>query len=158
MEAAARHRNGDELELEIDALAQGGRGVGRANGYVVFVAGGLPGDRVRARLVRAKRAFAEAKATEILRPSSERIVEACVHEGEPCPGAAWQALPYERQLEHKHEQVAEALSRLGGFGGLEIDPIEPAVDQWRYRNKLEYSFGPRENAVALGFHRRGSWS
>ena len=158
MEAAARHRNGDELELEIDTLAQGGRGVGRANGYVVFVAGALPGDRVRARLMRAKRAFAEAKATEILRPSSERIPEPCIHDGEPCPGAAWQALPYERQLTHKHHHVAEALSRLGRLAAHEVDPIEPAVEQWRYRNKLEYSFGQRENGIALGFHRRGSWS
>jgi len=158
VEAATRPRNGDELELEIDALAQGGRGVGRSNGYVVFVSGGLPGDRVRARLVRAKRAFAEAKAMEILRPSAERIPEACVHEGEPCPGAAWQALPYERQLDHKHAQIAEALRRLGGLERLAIDPIEPAAEQWRYRNKLEYSFGQQENAVALGFHRRGSWS
>ena len=143
----------------MESLAQGGRGVARRDdGFVVFVTGGLPGDRVRARVSRSKRGYAEAASIELLEASPDRIADTCVHEGEPCPGAAWQALPYERQLEHKHEQVAEALSRLGGFGGLEIDPIEPAVDQWRYRNKLEYSFGPRENAVALGFHRRGSWS
>ena len=152
-----RPRQGQELELEIDSLAQGGRGVGRANGYVVFVSGALPGDRVRARLQKAKRAYAEARAIELLRPSSERIADRCVHDAEPCPGAPWQGLAYERQLAEKQAQGAEALERLGGLEGFELEPIEPAVEQWRYRNKLEYSFGQRDGELALGFHRRGSW-
>jgi 23S rRNA (uracil1939-C5)-methyltransferase len=161
MEAAAqqtpRPRQGQELELEIDSLAQGGRGVGRVNGYVVFVSGALPGDRVRARLQKAKRAYAEAKSLELLRPSSERVADRCVHEFEPCPGAPWQGLPYERQLAEKQAQVADALERLGNLEGFELESIEPAVEQWRYRNKLEYSFGERDGQLALGFHRRGSW-
>jgi 23S rRNA (uracil1939-C5)-methyltransferase len=159
MEATAAGRlprAGEELDLEVDALAQGGRGVARANGYVVFVTGGLPGDRVRARLTKAKRHYAEASAVELLRPSSERVANHCEHGGEPCPGAPWQGLPYERQLEHKAEQIEDALRRLGGLDGFEVEPIEPADREWRYRNKLEYSFGPGE-PLALGFHRRGSW-
>jgi 23S rRNA (uracil1939-C5)-methyltransferase len=160
MEATAqqpRPRQGQELELEIDSLAQGGRGVGRANGYVVFVSGALPGDRVRARLQKAKRAYAEARTVEFLRRSSERIADRCVHDSEPCPGAPWQGLPYERQLAEKQAQVADALERLGGLAGFELEPIAPAVEQWRYRNKLEYSFGERDGELVLGFHRRGSW-
>jgi 23S rRNA (uracil1939-C5)-methyltransferase len=154
-----RPRQGEVLELEIDSLAQGGRGVARANGYVVFVAGGLPGDLVRARLSKSKRAYGEAKAIELLRPSPERIADSCLHEGEPCPGAAWQGMTYERQLAEKQSQVDDALRRLGRLDGYELEPIEPAVETWRYRNKLEYSFGggPAE-ALKLGFHRRGSWS
>ena len=53
----------------------------------------------------------------------------------------WQVLPYERQLEVKREQVDEALRRIGGLEGFELEEIMPAVEQWRYRNKLEYSFG-----------------
>jgi 23S rRNA (uracil1939-C5)-methyltransferase len=154
---ATRPRAGQELELEIDSLAQGGRGVARSNGYVVFVSGALPGDRVRARLQKAKRAYAEASAVEVLRPSSERIADRCLHDSEPCPGAPWQGLAYDRQLTHKQAQVTEALERLGGLTGFELDLIEPAVEQWRYRNKLEYSFGERGGELALGFHRRGSW-
>ncbi len=153
-----RPRQGQELELEIDSLAQGGRGVARADGYVVFVTGGLPGDRVRARITRSKRAFGEAKALELLRPSAERIADRCVHDGDPCPGAPWQGMPYERQLEEKARQVEEALRRIGGLEGFGLEPIVPAVAEWRYRNKLEYSFGSRDGGVALGFHRRGSWS
>jgi 23S rRNA (uracil1939-C5)-methyltransferase len=155
----ARPREGAELELEIDSLAQGGRGVARANGYVVFVSGALPGDRVRARLVRAKRQFGEAKATELLRPSAERIADRDLHDGEPCPGAPWQGMAYERQLEEKSRQVDEALRRIGRLEAFELEPIEPAIDQWRYRNKLEYSFGGGAGGgAALGFHRRGSWA
>jgi 23S rRNA (uracil1939-C5)-methyltransferase len=158
MEASQRERprKGDELELDVEGLAFGGRGVARSNGYVVFVAGALPGDRVRAALTKAKRGYAEARAVELVRPSAERVPDCCLHGGEPCPGAPWQGLPYERQLEHKQEQVADALKRIGGLDGFELEPIEPAVDGWRYRNKLEYSFGGDEGLV-LGFHARGRW-
>jgi len=122
-----RPRAGDELVLEIDSLAQGGRGVARADGYVVFVSGGLPGDRVRARLTKAKRGFAEATAVELINPSPDRVPDRCTHEGEPCPGAPWQGLPYERQLQEKASQVDEALRRLGGLDGFELEPIVPAV-------------------------------
>ena len=140
----SRPRPGEELELEVDSLAQGGRGVARADGYVVFVTGALPGDRVRARLTKAKRDYGEAKAVELLRPSPERIADACVHDGEPCPGAPWQGLPYERQLAEKADQVDDALRRIGRLEGFELEPIEPALEPWRYRNKLEYSFGARD--------------
>ena len=155
---AERPRQGAELELEIDSLAQGGRGVARADGYVVFVAGALPGDRVRAVITRSKRQFGEARAVELLRPSAERIEERCQHGGEACPGAPWQGMPYERQLTEKQAQAEDALRRIGGIEGFEVEAIEPAVEEWRYRNKLEYSFGAREDGVALGYHRRGSWS
>ena len=80
------------------------------------------------------------------------------------PGAPWQVLPYERQLEVKQEQVEDALRRIGRLDGFALEPIVPAVEQWRYRNKLEYSFGtdpdgrldlrlPRPRA--LGGDRRG---
>jgi 23S rRNA (uracil1939-C5)-methyltransferase len=163
VEAAARPRSarpfrGQELELDVTSLAQGGRGVARLDGYVVFVAGALPGDRVRARVGRAKRAFAEATMVEVVRPSADRIAETCVHGGEPCPGASWQALPYEMQLAEKSRQCAEALTRLGGLDEFEAEPIVSALEPWRYRNKLEYSFGTADERLALGFHRRGSWS
>ncbi|HKT82705.1 MAG TPA: 23S rRNA (uracil(1939)-C(5))-methyltransferase RlmD [Solirubrobacterales bacterium] len=154
--AARRHR-GEQLEVEIDSLAFGGRGVARANGLVVFVAGGLPGDRVRVEITKAKRRFAEARAIELLRPGADRIANVCVHGGEPCPGAPWQGLPYERQLAEKSSQVDEALRRIGELGDFELEQIEPALEQWRYRNKLEYSFGDRDGEALLGFHARGRW-
>jgi len=155
---APRPKPGAELLLQIDSLAQGGRGVARADGYVVFVSGALPGDTVRARLSKAKRGYGEASAVEIVDPSPKRIADQCLHGDEPCPGAPWQGLPYDDQLAEKTRQVDEALRRLGDLDGFELEPIVPAVEQWRYRNKLEYSFGEHDGELVLGFHRRGSWS
>jgi 23S rRNA (uracil1939-C5)-methyltransferase len=156
--AARGPRRGELLEVEVDSLAYGGRGVARADGFVVFVAGGLPGDRVRVEVTKAKKRFAEARTVELLQAGADRIPDRCVHGGEPCPGAPWQGLPYERQLQVKSEQVAEALRRIGDLEGFELEEIVPALEQWRYRNKLEYSFGETgEGEVALGFHARGRW-
>jgi 23S rRNA (uracil1939-C5)-methyltransferase len=152
-----RPRRGERLDLEVDSLAYGGKGIARRNGYVVFVAGGLPGDRVRAEVTKAKRGYAEASAIELIRESPDRLPPRCDHGGEPCPGAPWQSLPYEQQLRHKQSQVEDALVRLGGLEGFELEGIEPAVEQWRYRNKLEYSFGERKGELVLGFHARGRW-
>jgi 23S rRNA (uracil1939-C5)-methyltransferase len=148
---------GQSLTLDIETLAYGGRGVARLDGYVVFVTGALPGDRVRAEVTKSKRGFAEARTVELVAPSADRVPVRCEHVGEPCPGAPWQALPYERQLSHKQEQVDDSLRRLGGLDDFELEPIAPAVEQWRYRNKLEYSFGERDGELVLGFHARGRW-
>jgi 23S rRNA (uracil1939-C5)-methyltransferase len=152
-----RPARGELLTLDVESLAYGGKGVARRNGYVVFVAGGLPGDRVTAEVTKAKRGYAEASTREILRPSTDRVPPRCDHGGEPCPGAPWQGLAYEEQLRHKQAQVEDALVRLGGLEGFELAPIEPAVERWRYRNKLEYSFGERDGDLVLGFHARGRW-
>ena len=106
---------------------------------------------MRAVVGKAKRAYAEARAVEILEPSPDRIAPAADH-----PGAPWQVLPYERQLEVKSEQVADALARIGRLEGFELEPIVPAVEQWRYRNKLEYSFGTGPGGeLVCGFHAPG---
>ncbi|MFP5388926.1 MAG: class I SAM-dependent RNA methyltransferase, partial [Thermoleophilia bacterium] len=156
-EAPARRHRGEQLEVEIDSLAFGGRGVARADGLVVFVAGALPGDRVRVEITKAKKRFAEARAVELISPGAERVADRCTHEGEPCPGAPWQGLDYARQLREKSAQVDEALRRIGELDGFELEEIESAVEQWRYRNKLEYSFGERDGEAILGFHARGRW-
>ena len=147
-----RPRRGDELELSIDRLAYGGAGVARTeSGYVVFVRGAVPGDRVRARIGKSKRSWAEAELVELLEPSPERVEPVAPH-----PGAPWQVLPYERQLEEKESQVRDALSRIGGFEDPPVELIIPAEQRLRYRNKLEYSFGTDEiGELVLGFHRPG---
>ena len=147
-----RPRRGDELELSIDALAFGGAGVARHDGYVVFVAGTVPGDRVRAQIAKSKRTYGEARLLEVLSPGAQRIAPLADH-----PGAPWQVLPYERQLEVKQEQVDDALRRIGRLEGYALDTIVPAVAPWRYRNKLEYSFGRADGRLVCGFHAPGHW-
>jgi 23S rRNA (uracil1939-C5)-methyltransferase len=148
-----RPKRDEELEVTIESLAYGGAGIGRSDGFVVFVRGALPGDRVRARVGKSKRSYAEATVVELLEPSPDRIEPAVPH-----PGAPWQVLPYERQLEVKQAQVVEALERLGGFEAPPVEQIVPAVEQLRYRNKVEYSFGEDEDGrMVLGSHRAGRW-
>jgi 23S rRNA (uracil1939-C5)-methyltransferase len=119
----------------------------------VFVAGAVPGDRVRAVVHKSKRAYAEARAVEVLQPGPDRIGERAAH-----PGAPWQVLPYERQLEIKQEQVDDALRRIGRLDGYALEPILAAQQQWRYRNKLEYSFGADASGrLICGFHVPGRW-
>ncbi len=148
-----RPERGAELDLRIDALAYGGNGIARLEGYVVFVSGAIPGDRVRAVVTKRKRSYAEARTLEVLEPSAERQEPVADH-----PGAPWQILPYERQLEVKQEQVGDALSRIGHLDGYALDEIVPAEQTWRYRNKLEYSFGTApDGTLVCGFHAPGSW-
>ncbi|HEX4760239.1 MAG TPA: 23S rRNA (uracil(1939)-C(5))-methyltransferase RlmD [Thermoleophilaceae bacterium] len=156
-----RPRPGDELDLTIDKLAYGGAGVARAEGgFVLFVRGAVPGDRVRARVRKSKRSFGEADTVELLEPSPDRIEPLASH-----PGASWQVLPYERQLEEKESQVREALERLGRFEEPPVEPIVPALERLRYRNKVEYSFGEgtpvggtgEDGELVLGFHTAGRW-
>ena len=150
---ARRPARGDELDLDVDTLAFGGAGVARLDGYVVFVQGGMPGDRVRAVVSKSKRAYAEARAVELLQPGPDRIEPLASH-----PGAPWQVLPYERQLEVKQAQVNDALERIGKLRGYVLEPIVPAVETWRYRNKIEYSFGTDPGGrLICGFHAPGRW-
>jgi 23S rRNA (uracil1939-C5)-methyltransferase len=150
---SSRPRRGQELELSVDSLAFGGAGVARLDGYVVFVSGAFPGDRVRAIVGKAKRGYAEARTVELLEAGPERIAPRAGH-----PGAPWQYLRYERQLEVKQDQVEEALRRIGHLSGYALEPIVPAVEQWRYRNKLEYSFGTDPGGrLICGFHAPGRW-
>src|SRR6201747_2786505 len=128
-----RPQRGDELELTIDSLAYGGAGVARLDGYVVFVSGALPGDRVRAVIGKRKRAYAEARAVEILTPGPDRIAPVADH-----PGAPWQVLACEPHPAVKQGQVDEARRRIGSLDGFALEPIVPSEKQWRYRNKLEY--------------------
>lgn len=142
---------GQELELRVDRLSYGGRGVARADGYVVFVPYTAPGDRVRARLVRVKRSFGEAEPVEVLEPSPDRTDPPCPYFGR-CGGCTWQHLRYETQLAAKEQIVRESLERLGGLRDVPVRPILPAPQPFGYRNKMEFAFHPE---ATLGLHLRG---
>jgi len=153
---AAPVRRGEELELQIDSLAYGGNGVSRLNGFVVFVRGGLPGDRVRAQVTKTKRGFAEATALAVLDPSAERVEAPCPHFG-ICGGCRFQDLDYDAQAAAKEQQVRDSLVRIGRIAEAPVESIVPAASLYHYRNKLEYSFTAGEDGIDLGFHRAGRW-
>lgn len=154
-----------EIELEVQAGAEGGRCVARVDGLVVFVRNAVPGDRVLARIVKVRRNFAEAVAVRILTPSPLRVEPRCRYFG-VCGGCRWQNLSYEAQVELKRRQVEESFRHIGGFRNLEVKPTLGSEDVYFYRNKMEFSFSHRrwltageiasgeklQRAFALGLH------
>ncbi|HEY3922726.1 MAG TPA: 23S rRNA (uracil(1939)-C(5))-methyltransferase RlmD [Gaiellaceae bacterium] len=149
-------RRDDEVELKIDSLAFGGNGVGRVDGYVVFVRAGLPGDTVRARVTKVQKRHAEAVKTEVVEPGPVRVEAPCRHYP-ACGGCRFQDLAYEAQLAAKHAWVADSLTRIAGIAEPPLEPIVGAVEQFHYRNKMEYSFAPGDDGAVLGLHRAGRW-
>ncbi|MCX7044157.1 MAG: 23S rRNA (uracil(1939)-C(5))-methyltransferase RlmD [Candidatus Sumerlaeota bacterium] len=141
------------IELKIDDLAFGGAGVGRKEGLVVFVRGAAAGERVRARVFKSKSNHAEADLVEVLSPSPQRVEAPCPYFG-VCGGCSWQHITYAAQLEAKRSIVAQSLAHIGGLKELLVQPILPSPAEWRYRNKMDLTFGlAPDGAPALGFHR-----
>jgi 23S rRNA (uracil1939-C5)-methyltransferase len=149
-------KRGDTFETHIESLAFGGRGVGRAeDGRVAFVDGALPHETVRAAYTKIKKEYVEAALEDVLLPSPERVEPACVHFG-TCGGCRLQHLAYPAQARAKESQLGETLAHVGGLTGLAVREVVKARDAWRYRNKMDFTFGTdREGALFLGLHRRG---
>lgn len=133
---------GEVFEAEVESAGFEGVGVARLKDLVVFVRGGVPGDRVRARVRKAKRRYAEAVVEEVLAPSPRRIEPVCRFFG-VCGGCSWQNSDYDLQLEFKREQVRDLLSRIGGVSDVEISPTVGSPKLYHYRNKMEFTFGAR---------------
>lgn len=146
-------RRGEEVNLTIDRLAYGGRGVARTDGFVVFVPDTAPGDRVLARLWRVKNGYGEADLVEVRGRSALRTPPPCPHFG-PCGGCIWQHIDYRAQAAAKEQIVRESLSHLAGVEDVELRPIIAMTSPWYYRNKMEFTFHPDG---ALGLHTRGAW-
>jgi len=135
-------RKGDIVELGIDKMAYGGKGIARLDGLVLFVRGAIPGDRVMARVVKKKKDYAEANITELLEPSPDRIQAPCPYSGY-CGGCQWQHVKYERQLEFKKEHIKESISHIGALPEVLVHDVIPSEKRYGYRNKMEFSFSDR---------------
>ncbi|MGH7279831.1 MAG: 23S rRNA (uracil(1939)-C(5))-methyltransferase RlmD, partial [Candidatus Rokuibacteriota bacterium] len=147
----AKPRRGESLTITVDDLAFGGEGVGRVNGYVVFVRGGLPGDRLRVRLVDARARYGRAVIEAVEEASADRVEAPCVYFGR-CGGCRLQHLAYPAQLAFKEKQVRDCLQRLGGAGDFELRPIVPAPAPFGYRNKMEFTVAGTAEAPIVGLH------
>ncbi len=145
------------MDLAVESVAFGGQGVARHNGLVIFVQNALPGDQVRARVLKLKPNFIEAETVELTRPSLFRTIPRCSHFG-ICGGCKWQNLDYAKQVEYKTQQVKEALEHIGGFARPPVQPAFPAEEIYFYRNKMEFSFSVDEHGeLTLGLHKAGKF-
>ena len=134
------HKN-MELPLEITDLSAEGEGIGKYEGYTVFIKDTVPGDKVLAALTKVKKTYAYARPVKVLQASPDRVTPACTVAG-PCGGCQLQALSYTKQLEFKAGKVRNNLERIGGLQPEVLDaayePILGMEDPWHYRNKAQF--------------------
>ncbi|GAB4324588.1 MAG: 23S rRNA (uracil(1939)-C(5))-methyltransferase RlmD [Bacteroidales bacterium] len=119
-----------------------GLAVGRVEGQVLFVRGGVPGDVADVEVIKRKRRYYEGSVIRLKKPSIWRTDPKCPHFG-VCGGCKWQNMSYEKQLWFKQKQVAEAFSRIGGLTYPDLLPVKGSPRIYHYRNKLEFTFSNR---------------
>ena len=135
-------RKGTELDLVVEKLAFGGNAMARVEGFVIFVDKALPGQRVRVRIHRKKRQYAEAQVLEVLTQAPHYVEPVCPHFG-VCGGCRWQDLAYPEQLRWKRLHVLECIQHLAGVEDTAVEPTTPSPEQVHYRNKMEFTFADR---------------
>ncbi|MGY8788593.1 MAG: 23S rRNA (uracil(1939)-C(5))-methyltransferase RlmD [Fidelibacterota bacterium] len=160
-------KRGVDLELQIESLAYGGMGLARKDDFVIFVKGGIPGQKVSARIYKKKKGYAEARVQKILVESPHAVIAPCEHFG-TCGGCKYQNLSYDEQLKEKSNQVEDAFRRLGGFLDFKLDDVIGADPIFNYRNKMEFTFSPHrwvlesepegvDKSFAVGLHIPGRY-
>src|SRR6056297_794701 len=130
--ASPKVKKGQILALEIEDLAFGGRGVARADGLAVFVDNAVPGDSVRATIVKNKKNYAAARLQEVTAASPDRVQPVCRFCGF-CGGCRLQILDYENQLAYKRDHVRQSLARIAFMPEVPVHPVLPAEKTLEYR-------------------------
>lgn len=149
-------QQGEVIELEISDLSDTGDGVGRFEQRVVFVPDTVVGDRTLVRLTHVKPKYAHATLKQILQPSPQRIRPSCIV-ADKCGGCQWQHINYDYQLTSKHNQVIQALERIGGFINPSVAPVLSTTSSLGYRNKATYPVRiSATGQVQAGYYQKGS--
>ena len=139
------------VDLKIEDIAFGGKGVGREQGKAIFVPYTIEGELVSAEIVREKKQFAEAELVEVKESSPHRVTPECPYFGQ-CGGCAYQHIGYEDQLAIKSRQVRDVLQRIGKLKDIPLRPIIPSPKPYGYRNRITVH---AQDGV-IGFFRRDS--
>ena len=132
-------KKGSELNIKIDSLTYGGKGISKCDGLVIFTNNVLPGQLIKAKIIRKKKSYLEAIPLEILKESPFKQKEKCIHFYD-CGGRKTQDLDYKEQLSQKENQIIESLIHLGNIKIQQIEPILKSDQIYEYRNKMEFSF------------------
>lgn len=162
--------NQDTITVELTDMAHGGSALGRHEGKVVFVDGGLPGETVRARIVEDHKRYAQARVAEIVEPVADRIADPrCPHFGDPdarfsveglanagrfCGGCQWQHADYPSQLRYKQAIVMDQLQRIGRIDEPVVRPTLGMDEPWYYRNNAQLKLGPNREFGFVGIDGR----
>lgn len=138
------YKKNDCLTVTIEDMGAEGEGIGKVDGFTLFVKDAVPGDTVEAKIVKCKKNYAYARLEKVLSPSPFRVEPKCAYHRQ-CGGCQLQTLSYEKQLEFKQQKIRNNLIRIGGFSPEYIDgKMEPIVgmeEPFHYRNKAQYPVG-----------------
>lgn len=142
----------DLVTVTIEDMTTEGEGIGKADGFPLFIKDSIIGDQVRAKVMKLKKTYGYARVEEVLVPSDDRVQPAC-DVARQCGGCQLQAMSYEKQLEFKRNKVKNNLRRIGGFQDIEVLPVIGMEQPWRYRNKTQVPFGMDKNGeIVAGFY------
>lgn len=142
-------------EMQIHALGSNGEGIGRIDGYTVFVEGALPDEKIRVLIVKVKKNYGYGKLLEILEASPARREPMCPV-AKQCGGCQLQHMSYEAELAYKTREVQDVMERIGGVHGVQVKPTLGMAYPWRYRNKAQFPVGKGKNGCAIGFYAKRS--
>ena len=150
------YNKNDIVRVTIEDIGTEGEGIGKVDGFPLFVKDALVGDTIEAKILKAKKNYAYARVEKILEPSPYRVEPRCAFHRQ-CGGCQIQALSYEKQLEFKQKKVFNNLVRIGGFEeefiGSVMEPIVGMEEPWHYRNKAQYPVGVDKNGkIVTGFY------
>lgn len=139
-------------QISIDAMANGGDGIGRRDGKAVFVPGAIPGDVAEIEIIEVKKRFERARLISVTEASSDRVEPPCPYFG-TCGGCMWQHAQYESQLRWKAETVTGQLRHLGGIDDADVRPIVAPGESYNYRNRIDLRVdGGRPALIRAGSH------
>ncbi len=144
-------KKNDTLSLDITTLNSEGQGVGRVEGYALFVPGALPRERVQVSIIKTGANYGVARLLSIETPAEARVFPPCPGFGR-CGGCALQHMEYQAQLSYKRQVVESALSRIGGFADVEVAPPIGMERPWEYRNKGGFPLANVAGKVEAGFY------
>lgn len=145
-------RKNDLVTLEIEDCGIDGEGIGKADGFTVFVKDAVIGDTVTAKIIKAKKNYGYGRLMEVVKPSPYRVEPKCAF-ARQCGGCQLQALSYDQQLEFKTNKVKGHLERIGGFTDIPMEPIIGMDELFHYRNKAQFPVGRnKEGKIVTGFY------
>ena len=145
-------RKNDLVTLEIEDCGIDGEGIGKADGFTVFVKDAVIGDTVTAKIIKAKKNYGYGRLMEVLKPSPHRVEPKCEF-ARQCGGCQLQALSYDQQLVFKTNKVKGHLERIGGFTDIPMEPIIGMDELFHYRNKAQFPVGRnKEGKIVTGFY------
>ncbi len=145
-------KKNDTVELKIEDMGVDGEGIGKTDGFTVFVKDAVIGDRIVAKITKSKGRYGYGRLMEILEPSPVRTEPRCPI-AKRCGGCQLQALAYDEQLRFKEDKVRGNLQRIGGFADPPMEPIIGMDNPWRYRNKAQFPVGrDKTGRIISGFY------